>query len=66
VITAPPTAADILRAALKLRRVTHAELAEKMGVTESGIRKRLYQGAFSAEWFLAALRAIGEREIRLD
>lgn len=62
----PPSAANIIRAELKRRGMTHRDLAERLGDTDANITKKLHRGGFSAEWFLTALRAIGVTAPRID
>lgn len=61
-----PSAADIIRAELKRRRISHRELGEMVGTTEANITKKLYRGGFDAEWFLEVMRALGVRDLRID
>lgn len=63
---APPSAADIIRAELKRRRISHRELGEMVGLGEAAVTKKLSRGGFDAEWFLLVLRRIGARDLRLD
>ena len=60
----------ILKAELKRRGVTYAQLAEKLaavGVTENerNIRNKVARGSFTAVFFVQCLVAIGANEIRL-
>ena len=60
----------ILKAELKRRGVTYAQLAEKLaivGVTENerNIRNKVARGSFTAVFFVQCLAAIGANEIRL-
>lgn len=61
-----PTASDILKAEMKRRRITQRALGELMGLSFKGVANKLDRGHFDVEWFLAALRAIGVSEIRID
>lgn len=61
----------LLKAELKRRNVTYAQLVEKLadiGVKESepNIRNKLARGKFTAVFFLQCLEAIGCQSIRLD
>ncbi len=61
----------ILKAELKRKNVTYAQLVEKLdaiGVkeTEPNIRNKLARGKFTAIFMLQVLTAIGARELRLD
>lgn len=62
----PPSASDILKAEMKRRRVTHADLAELLGLSAKTVTNKLDRGHYDVEWFLAALRALGVRDIRID
>ena len=57
-------AANTLKAELKRRGVTYAELAERIGDKEPNVRNKLSRGKFSAAFMLASLNAIGLREVR--
>jgi DNA-binding XRE family transcriptional regulator len=63
---ARPTASDILKGELKRRRITQAELAERLGQPAKTVINKLDRGHYDVEWFLAALRAIGVSDIRID
>ena len=61
----------ILKAELKRRGVTYAQLAEKlagMGIEEAepNIRNKLARGKFSAAFFVECLTAIGATTLRLE
>ena len=63
--------ANLLKAELKRKGVTYAQLVEKLadiGVEEKevNIRNKLARGKFSAAFLVACLEAVGVREIRLD
>lgn len=63
-------AANLLKAELKRKGVTYAQLVEKLeaiGVHEKevNIRNKLARGKFSAAFLLASLNAIGTRELHL-
>jgi len=60
----------ILKAELKRRGVTYAQLVEKLAAigveeTEPNIRNKLARGKFTAAFFLQCLDAIEAKEIRL-
>jgi len=64
-------AANLLKAELKRRGVTYAQLVErlaKVGVTEDerNIRNKLSRGKFSAAFLLQCLSAIGASSLRLS
>ena len=59
-------AANILRAELKLRGVTYAQLAELIGDKEPNVRNKLSRGKFSAAFMLQCLASVGAREVRLE
>lgn len=63
-------AANILKAELKRKGVTYAQLVEKlaeMGIDEKevNVRNKLSRGKFTAAFFLQCLEAIGAAEIHL-
>ena len=58
-------AANILKAELKRKGVTYAQLAELIGEKEVNIRNKLSRGKFTAAFLLQVFVAIGETEIRL-
>ena len=62
---------QLLKAELKRRNVTYAQLVEKLaeiGVVDSepNIRNKLARGKFTAVFFLQCLEAIGATNIRLE
>ncbi len=64
-------AAKLLKAELKRRGMTYAQLVEKlaaMGVREDerNVRNKLSRGKFTAAFLLQCLEALGSRELRLD
>lgn len=64
-------AANLLKAELKRRGVTYAQLVERladMGVTEDerNIRNKLSRGKFSAVFLLQCLSAVGIDTLRLS
>ena len=61
----------LLKAELKLRGVTYAQLSQKlaaMGIAEAepNIRNKLARGKFSAAFMLECLKAIGSDTLRLQ
>lgn len=58
-------AANILKAELKRKGVTYAQLSELIGEKEVNIRNKLSRGKFSAAFMIQSFEAIGEKEIRL-
>ena len=58
-------AANILKAELKRKGVTYAQLAEMIGDKEVNIRNKLSRGKFSAAFLLQSFSAIGLNEVRL-
>ena len=58
-------AANLLKAELKRKGVTYAQLAELIGDKEVNIRNKLSRGKFTAAFLLNSLSAIGVAEIRL-
>ena len=58
-------AANLLKAELKRKGVTYAQLAEKIGDKEVNIRNKLSRGKFSAAYMLQCLDAIGATDLRL-
>lgn len=59
-------AANILKAELKRKGVTYAQLADLIGDKEVNIRNKLSRGKFSAAFMLHCLVAIGQVSLRLD
>lgn len=64
-------AKGLLKAELKRRGVSYQALAEKLGdigITDSepNIRNKIARGAFTAQFLLQCLEAIGAKELRLD
>lgn len=64
-------AANILKAELKRKGVTYAQLVEKLaaiGVDEKevNIRNKLSRGKFTAAFLLQCLAAIGVRSLQID
>ncbi|GGH60709.1 hypothetical protein GVY41_17235 [Frigidibacter albus] len=63
-------AANLLKAELKRKGVTYAQLVEKlssMGIDEKevNVRNKLSRGKFSAAFFLQCLIAVGTDTVRL-
>lgn len=61
----------ILKAELKRKGVTYAQLVEKLAAigvkeTEPNIRNKLARGKFTAVFLLQALTAIGAKDLRLE
>ena len=64
-------AKGLLKAELKRRKVTYAQLAERLAAigvkdTEPNIRNKIARGGFTAVFLLQVMAAIGTKEIRLD
>jgi len=64
-------ASNILKAELKRKGVTYAQLVERLadiGITEKEINvaNKLSRGKFSAAFFLQCLHAIGSSQVHLD
>ena len=58
-------AANILKAELKRKGVTYAQLAEMIGDKEPNVRNKLSRGKFSAAYMLQCFSAIEVAEVRL-
>lgn len=58
-------AANMLKAELKRKGVTYAQLSELVGDKEVNIRNKLSRGKFTAAFLLQCLSAIGASEVRL-
>jgi 3-mercaptopyruvate sulfurtransferase SseA len=63
-------AANMLKAELKRKGVTYAQLVEKLealGISEKevNVRNKLSRGKFTAAFFLQCLQAIGVTDLRL-
>lgn len=61
----------ILKAELKRKGVTYAQLVEKLAAvgvkeTEPNIRNKLARGKFTAVFFFQVMTAIGARDLKLD
>lgn len=59
-------AASLLKAELKRKGVTYAQLADLIGDKEHSIRNKLSRGTFTAAFMLRCLRAIGVKNLALD
>lgn len=64
-------AANLLKAELKRKGVTYAQLVEKLAAIdidekEVNVRNKLSRGKFTAAFFLQCLEAIGSQQLRLD
>lgn len=64
-------AKGLLKAELKRRNVTYAQLAERLAAigvreTEPNIRNKIARGGFTAVFLLQAMAAVGAKELRLD
>ncbi len=62
--------ANLLKAELKRRGVTYAQLVEKLAIIgveekEVNIRNKLARGKFMAVFFVQCLRAVGVKQIDL-
>ncbi|MER9868757.1 DUF6471 domain-containing protein [Mesorhizobium sp. M0136] len=62
---------NLLKAELKMKGVTYAQLAEKLAALgiqekEANIRNKLARGRFSAVFLAQCLKAIGSQRLRLD
>ncbi|MER9937111.1 DUF6471 domain-containing protein [Mesorhizobium sp. M0088] len=62
---------NLLKAELKLKGVTYAELADKLAALgvdekEANIRNKLARGRFSAVFLAQCLKAVGSERLRLD
>lgn len=58
-------AANLLKAELKLKGVTYAQLADMIGEKEVNIRNKLSRGKFSAAFMLQSLAAIDLENLAL-
>ena len=63
-------AANLLKAELKRKGVTYAQLVEKLGEIgiverEANIRNKLSRGKFTAAFILACLEAVGSADLRI-
>lgn len=64
-------AANLLKAELKRKGVTYAQLVERLAAIgvddkEVNIRNKLSRGKFTAAFFLQCLKAIGAQSLQLD
>ena len=58
-------AANILKAELKLKGISYAQLAELIGDKEPNVRNKLSRGKFSAAYFLQCLTAVGTIQVSI-
>ncbi len=58
-------AANLLKAELKRKGVTYAQLAELIGEKEVNIRNKLSRGKFSAAFMLQSLTSIGVMSLQI-
>jgi len=58
-------AANLLKAELKRKGMTYAQLAEAIGDKEPNVRNKLSRGKFTAAYFLQCLSAAGVSDIRV-
>lgn len=59
-------AASLLKAELKRKGVTYAQLADMIGDKEVNIRNKLSRGKFSAAFLLQCLAVIGTERLLLE
>ena len=64
-------AANLLKAELKRKGITYAQLVESLaeiGVDEKevNVRNKLSRGKFTAAFFIQCLEAVGTSQLRLD
>lgn len=64
-------AKNLLKAELKRKGVTYAQLAEKLAAmdiheTERNLNNKISRGGFSAAFLLQCLSAIGSQQLHLD
>lgn len=64
-------AKNLLKAELKRKGVTYAQLAEKLAAmdiheTERNLNNKISRGGFSAAFLLQCLEAVGARNLALD
>jgi len=64
-------AKNLLKAELKRKGLTYADLAEKLTVmgipeTERNLNNKISRGGFTAAFLLQCLEAIGSRSLQLD
>jgi len=58
-------ASNILKAQLKLKGISYAQLADLIGDKEPNVRNKLSRGKFSAAYFLQCLSAAGSEQFDL-
>ena len=59
------TASGLLKAELKRRGVTYAQLADMIGDKEPNVRNKLSRGKFTAAFLLKSLYVVGVRRLDL-
>ncbi len=59
-------AANLLKAELKRKGVTYAQLAELIDEKEVNIRNKLSRGKFSAAFLMSCIDALGGKKISWD
>jgi hypothetical protein len=57
-------ASNILKAQLKLKGVSYAQLAELIGDKEPNVRNKLSRGKFSAAYLFECLEAVDVNDLR--
>lgn len=55
-----------LKIELKRSGITYEALAERLGETHVSVKSKIGRGTFSGAFLLAALKAIGRKQINLD
>jgi hypothetical protein len=70
-VNALPEAKQLIRAELKQRNLSYAELAQRMDaiglkVNDRTVANKIATGGFSAVFFLHVMEAIGVKNLRLD
>ena len=58
-------AANLLKAELKRKGVTYAQLAKKIGDKEPNVRNKLSRGKFTAAFLLQCLTSVGVEKVDL-
>ena len=59
-------AANLLKAELKRKGVTYAQLADMINEKEVNIRNKLSRGKFTAAFLLCSLHAIGVERVEIE
>lgn len=62
----PMRANDILRGEIRRRGLTHAQVAERVGMTEEAFTKKVSRNTFGGQWFVDVLAAIGVKIVTLE